>query len=255
VGTSSPDQNCGVPASAQGTIAATAINNSAVLKNLTIFLANNHTLPKIAIDSASAPISNMTGKGIDATSDYARTPGAGTITIFSRGLAASGHSLDQVLYHEMLHYYFVYSQYDINPSGAPILPQSGTATATINGVTYTYDLSDHSPDGGYQSYEHVLVHNALVDAFGSDNTGALMEALNKTQPPLSDSQKTQILKDYKGTKLSGSISGSIPSSGQSCGVTKYPSGDLRAVQGSRSTRDLFDDMATVTFDSTYDLAP
>lgn len=251
VGTPGPVPNCPIPSGGANTIVETAINGSARLKDLATFLANNRTMPSVKVNTTDIPPPSA-GEGVDATADYARTPSQGTITVYTRALKASGHPLEQVLYHELLHYLFVYAQYDFGGENArSVLPQGGTATATFNGIQYTYDLSDHSPGGGYQSFEHVLVHDALVAAFGADATGALDSALNATKPPLSDADKKALKAAYANKKSDDtSIKSTIPTN-QQCGVTKYPSGRSRAIAGQRSKADLIDDLAGVTFDSTY----
>jgi len=256
VGPAAAVPNCPVPSGAAGTAAETAINASQVLKDLATFLANNRNSPSIHFSSANPP-TNDDGTGVDAQSNYSANSGDGSITLYTKGLAASKHPLEQVIYHELLHYYFVYGQYDISGlSALPILPQGGTATATINGVAYSFNLNDHSKDGGYQSYEHVLVHDALVAAFGSDKTGALAEALKGAQPPISAADQTKILADYGGKKIDGSIKAVVPGAGQVCGVTKYPTSGLRSARSTtRGARDLISDMAGITFDDTYVVPP
>jgi hypothetical protein len=252
VGTPSANiPNCPMPSGAAGTDAEKAINKSASLKDLTTFLANNHNIPKIQFNTTDQPMKSDGKTGIAAIADYKVPVSDGTIVIYTKGVAASGQPLEQVLYHELLHYYLHFAQWDlVGSTGTAIVAATGTATATINNKPYTFDLTDHTKDGGQQSYEHVLVHNLLVDAFGADRTGALSEALYKTSPALTADEKKQILKDYATKKLDASVTATIPK-GQTCGVTKYQSGRDRAPRSSRMTHDFFTDNG-ITFDATYD---
>jgi len=94
---------------------------------------------------------------------------------------ANGQDPTQILYHETDHLY-----YESQPGFLSNMPSS--ATFTINGTTYDYNTANipcttcsipgeltNSP--GEQAWEHMLIHNDLVNAFGTDETGALQEGL------------------------------------------------------------------------------
>ena len=94
---------------------------------------------------------------------------------------ANGQDPTQILYHETDHLY-----YESQPGFLSNMPSS--ATFTINGTTYNYNTANipctmcnipgeltNSP--GEQAWEHMLIHNDLVNAFGTDETGALKEGL------------------------------------------------------------------------------
>lgn len=85
----------------------------------------------------------------------------GTLYWDQNAVNASGQDPAQILWHELDHAYNYYHGFS--------MPPGGSVTVTIGGYTVTYNLTTSS---GVDAYEHLLTHNDLYGAFGTDGTGA-----------------------------------------------------------------------------------
>ena len=137
--------------------------------------------------------------------------------------SASGHE-QQTLFHELDHMY-----YEGLRDGTRVLNYQCssnciyTATLKINGMNqvFTWDtsLQGGSVSQGYYGFEHLLIHNDLVQAFTNViGYGALAEAFSGASPYPTESQWQFIIKNYQSVKvpIDQTTPASPPISGQSC---------------------------------------
>ncbi len=146
-------------------------------------------------------------------------PAAWNLTWQPNFLAQSQHDPAEVLYHETLHIWFrSYHQCSaVYLEPQPQFPSftNPTATATINGTLYTWDRTHLY--AGYDGYEHLQVHNQIVQAYGSDTTGALITALTMGISPMHDTTTAAQIAASPGlTTSSGSFVVPVPPSTSSC---------------------------------------
>lgn len=83
-----------------------------------------------------------------------------------------GQDPTQILYHELMHLFLD----DVGIS----VPSSGVVTVTVGDYTITYTNLRGANSGGLNAYDHLLVHDFLMDIFGSDKTGAYLEMMGIT---------------------------------------------------------------------------
>ena len=127
---------------------------------------------QVTIQSANLP----PGTAANATLTSSTS---GTIQVDSANMAAAeatGQDPTQILFHELDHLY-----YESQPGFFSNMPSS--ATFSIGGTTYSYNTAN-IPSGigwtnsqGEMAWEHMLIHNDLVENFGADDTGAAYEGL------------------------------------------------------------------------------
>jgi hypothetical protein len=91
-----------------------------------------------------------------------------TITWDPTQVAASGQDPTQILFHELAHAFYDYGK----------IEYSGPATASAGPYTITYDFSQDTQTNPAVSnaYYHLFVDNDTKSAFGTDTTGALLQA-------------------------------------------------------------------------------
>ncbi len=106
----------------------------------------------------------------------------------------SGQDAGQIFFMELEHFYYG-TLPTVGPRAMPIRfappgtgGDPGIATAVIGGTTYTFDMhlvDTLDPTGkvisqavspGYFDEQHAVIHNDIVDVYGSDKTGAAAEA-------------------------------------------------------------------------------
>lgn len=149
----------------------TALANSAPAASLMKALANLGITPKI-VSSTTLPA------GVAATYDAATN----TITWDQANVdaaVADGQNAAEILFHEEVHAYL--------NTYFPGIPANTTFTSTIGAYTVTYN--DTTNAGGVaDDYEHAIVANAVLGAFGNDETGATLEAFgyNVANPTVED---------------------------------------------------------------------
>ena len=135
------------------------------------------------------------------------------------------HNLDgqEVLFHELDHHYY---------EGLKVLKPGPTFTSTISfpspptPVTFSWNTSD--PSGlTYHDFEHLLIHNDFVHAYGSDMTGALAEAFasGNVSPTPTQGQLSTIYSNYSNNRVPVNEATPAPAviTGQTCSMV------LRAV--------------------------
>ncbi len=117
---------------------------------------------------------------------------------------ANGQDPTQIIYHEADHLY-----YESQPGFLSNMPSS--ATFAINGTTYNYNTAN-IPSGtpnvltnskGERAWEHMLIHNDLVDNFVTDETGAITEGLKgATNAPATSALNSTVAADKSKTGTS-----------------------------------------------------
>jgi hypothetical protein len=165
------------------------------LQSLMATLSNNGV--EITAQAASLPAHTAaTAQGIGTSSGVIQFDPNQMNTAESQGQDPS-----QILYHELDHIY-----YETQPGFFPDMPS--TATYTIGGVTYDYNTANiptstagvETNSKGEMAWEHDLIHNDIVSAFGSDSTQALAEGLlYATNPPSNVQQTAANEKGMQGT--------------------------------------------------------
>jgi len=146
--------------------------------------------PIIVVDNSSIP--PRPASAYVMGNDY---PQDAYIYWYENGVHHSGEDPNQVLYHELDHHFY---------RGGDNLPRNCIAASTSCLGTLTYTNPDHTitqftwnltpkynTDGslsdvsqGYADYEHLWIHNDLVNAYDTDLTGALAEAFGITDSDL-----------------------------------------------------------------------
>ncbi len=164
-----------------GTVAGLVSNDSA-LKALVAQIAN---VVQVPINYVTTPIIDpVTGQLASAqahvdynllSNDYINWNDAQVTQSVQLGQDAT-----QIAYHEYDHIFNSIA----DPSGSynhrvPLpgdvsFPANGMATVNIGGSVFSYNLNDPVQ---FQAYSHAVIHNDLVNAYGSDKTGALAEAV------------------------------------------------------------------------------
>jgi len=130
---------------------------------------------QVTIQSATLP----PGTAANATLNNSTS---GTIQVDPANMAAAeatGQDPTEIIYHEMDHLY-----YESQPGFFSNMPSS--TTFAIGGTTYSYNTANIPSGNGWtnspgeMAWEHMLIHNDLVNAFGvneGDQTGAITEGL------------------------------------------------------------------------------
>ena len=156
-----------------------AINGNAALQSLLAFLANHGVVTRISYNTTDLKLSGQSSDGktkyykdaeFSDTSGFIRDS---VITVYTRSLASNHSDLTQVIYHEYLHSFFFFSNAGV-VTNVYNIPHTGTATATVDGYTYSYDLHDVDDRA---AFEHIEIHNILQGIFQDDATGAAMEGI------------------------------------------------------------------------------
>lgn len=139
------------------------------LQSIVSFLSSNGRFPTLQVMIGN----NRLPPGVAAQMTNPNTLQWDPVNITAAS-AAPNNQLDyQILFHELVH------AYDAMPNGhqgymlTMFLDNQHTLGATFNGTAYTWN----SDAQGAGDYEHAFVHNAIVNAFGTDHTGALQSAL------------------------------------------------------------------------------
>lgn len=159
------------------------MNSSTALENIAVDVSNLEGSPAFSLDNTAEPAQGTLPNGDYNPASY--TPSTNTITV-NTGLLDYGsdylnQSSEQIIFHEYDHAYYDHTtRYSdqFNP----------TMSATIGGVTYTWLIYKVDASGAiefnsssYDGYQHMLIHDDLVAAYGSDDTGSLQEALTESQ--------------------------------------------------------------------------
>jgi hypothetical protein len=145
----------------------------------------------LSVESHSQPIivyfRGLSSNGATAESWMGYNyPETGLIFWWDQSVINSGHNRAQVLFHELDHHF--YQGANKFPSKCDAPGNGCTASFTYAGTTYVWHVQPVKQGGGYvvgqgrQDFEHLLIHNDLVTAFQSDNTGALAEAFGHYDP-------------------------------------------------------------------------
>lgn len=152
-----------------------AAGNSAV-QNLLIGLENSGYSINVAVNSTGTDPSDPTAT---ASTNMNFQNDSATVTFYSSVLNASGNDPVQSLFQELDHIY-----YSFGPM-APTVNLPKTGTLNIGGTSYNYGLFpvNQQLPSSYFGYQHGLIHDDLFNAFGSDQTGALQEALQQANNP------------------------------------------------------------------------
>jgi hypothetical protein len=169
-----------------GNTADSLILSKSVLQALMAQLSNAGV--SVTVQATSLPTPTATTMG---TAMQTQVNGKSAIVQYSpsnvAAAEASGQDPAEILYHELDHvYYETQTGYYNNPPA--------TTTFAINGATYNYSTAlvplPSTPGAmtqstGFDGWEHMLIHNDVVNAFqGADKTAALEEGLsNATNPP------------------------------------------------------------------------
>ncbi len=190
------------------------IQNSPPVLNLSTYLSNYGVQPYNVTVAANNP--NPVRETADVRTNY-QHPDQGTLNWYTNDVSVSNQDPSQILFHELDHYYY---------ENGPFVPNNSypnSATAMIGGITYTWTLTPvqnsngtWSTSAGYDGYEHLLVHDDIVNKFKTtDTTGALQEALQEADNP--PSNIASLLSQYRGTVITGSyIVPAVPDN-QVCG--------------------------------------
>lgn len=116
--------------------------------------------------------------GTNPANKAAVTDAARGTTVWDRAQVAAavarGQLAWQILFHEGEHMFFDYPHNGVAPFP---FPTNGIATVDVGGYTFSFDLSNTDQ---YSAYEHIFVHDGLVDDTGpngSDSTFATYEGL------------------------------------------------------------------------------
>jgi len=214
-----PTPVCGQPRSG-GT---TAIDNKG---NTTDGLISGNSALKALVEQIQnagyqVSIQSTTLPSHEAATATVQGAGQATIQVDPNQMNAAesnGQDATQIMYHEFDHIYYQTQSGFL--SGMP-----ATVTFTLGGTAYTYDTAnvptgtphEYRTSQGEGAWEHMLIHNDLVSAFGADNTGALTEGLQgANNPPANPSATAETNRSTTGTS---SRAVTAPSKTASCKTT------------------------------------
>lgn len=168
--------------------------------------------------SNTAPVDE--GDIADTNMIYDGTGGAPLIAWDPSNEDTAQQDPTQVLFHEYDHVYYGLGAMNPNSTSMPT-----TATATLDGVVYTYSLApvlDSQGNGvtspGWDGYQHMLIHNDLIANYGFDDTGALLSALTEANNAVSPTQAQQMASSDAATSATFSWRPTAPpSDNNQCG--------------------------------------
>lgn len=181
------------PRKTGGTTTANAIvSGSAPLQNLAVDVANVGSSPTISLTGGAEPAQGALPAGTYRPASY--TPSSNTIDwndgLVDYGVDYLNQSAAQIMFHEFDHGF-----YDFTAGTTTQL--SPTMSATIGGTTYTWTIYTVGANGaitvnqsGFDGYQHMMIHDDLVSAYGTDTTGALKEALQTANNAPADAAAT-----------------------------------------------------------------
>ena len=139
---------------------------------------------------------------------------------------ASAHGA-QTLFHELDHHYYEglkRGDPKLNPFSTGCCTYTATLNLNGNVQKFTWDtaVSNQAVSAGYYAFEHLLIHNDLVKAYGQDTTGALAEAFQAVSPAPDTNQLSAINKQYASATvpIDQSPPNSPPYSGSTCPASK-----------------------------------
>lgn len=157
------------------------ISNSAPLQNLSVDVSNVGTSPSIMLNNTVEPAAGSLANGTYEPASY--DPNSHEIG-WNTGLV--DYDVDyqngdaaEIAFHEYDHAWYDDTAVNSNQFN-PIM------SATLGGATYNWTIYTVAQNGditfnskGYDGYQHMMIHDDIVAAYGSDKTGALEEALSE----------------------------------------------------------------------------
>lgn len=169
------------------------IAGSVPLQKLIGDIAKNGTQPTIRLVNDEEPPSPQPGTTVAAqAADFnpARTQIDWNVGQVDFAVDYGSQNATQILFHEYDHAWYDNQYKTISDFRRIYSPEMSVTLSDAKGhaATYTWTIYTQDKNGrvlinddGLQGYQHMLIHDDLVAAYGSDQTGALSEALTGAQ--------------------------------------------------------------------------
>jgi hypothetical protein len=135
---------------------------------------------------------------------------------------------DQVIYHELDHFYYSGYTNGVFPAQRcqGSVPCAASTTLTLGGkkVTFLWNFIpvNGTASNGYGDFIHMLIHNDIVNGLGPDKTSALAQAFDQVSPPPSPAgvyptpnapQWSALVSSYGGAQIPWSWATPTPTAG------------------------------------------
>jgi hypothetical protein len=260
--TPSPPPPCGQMQNGGNLNTVAANDPSGLTKSLLNYFSNHNRPPTVVFDASPGQRVQPNGPplfyALTTSATSQNTPD--TIRWYGNNILVNGGDATEILAHELLHIWF--DDIFIGPGSAGTasnMPRAfnqtftGTATVTVNNtpitLTFSWTIARNDQNGysigkGYGAFEHLVIHNILINTYHHDTSGAIEEALDDPELQLSTARKAAILAAYKRSAVPVTGTYNMPPTNALCGAAgPAPRG--------RSVRSLDDPSMAPTFNLDY----